>query len=193
VPDEGPGGHGIALSAGDLALRDAAAWLDLSSRPKIRASGDDRVRLLHAMTTNHVEKLKPGEGCYALFLNAQGRILCDVNLFSLEDHILLDTEPETRQQLFAHLRGEVRNGLLGISLLSRSELPTFGGCCGFLAQHAANPLLAIQMDPRGPPNMNTQAALSDRAETDRVPLHRVLAIVDRELLRAGVAYPIWLV
>ena len=91
------------MSAGYLALRERAAWLDLSSRGKIRATGDDRVRLLHAMTTNHIEQLKPSEGCYAFFLNAQGRILGDVNLFCFEDYILLDTEPEMLQPLFAHI------------------------------------------------------------------------------------------
>src|ERR1700676_1659168 len=91
------------MSAGYWALRERAAWLDLSSRGKIRATGDDRVRLLHAMTTNHIEQLKPGEGCYAFFLNAQGRILGDVNLFYFDDHILLDTEPEMLQPLFPHI------------------------------------------------------------------------------------------
>lgn len=90
-------------SAGYHALREHAAWLDLSSRGKIRAAGEDRSRLLHAMTTNHVQQLKPGDGCYAFFLNAQGRILGDVNLFCFEDHFLLDTEPETRHKLFEHL------------------------------------------------------------------------------------------
>jgi folate-binding protein YgfZ len=85
------------------ALRSNAAWVDLSGRGKILASGEDRARLLHAMTTNHVQQLKPGEGCYAFFLNAQGRILSDVNLFCLEDHFLLDTEPETRAKLYEHL------------------------------------------------------------------------------------------
>jgi folate-binding protein YgfZ len=88
---------------GYQALHQGAAWLDLSARGKIRVSGDDRARLLHAMTTNHVQQLKPGEGCYAFFLNAQGRILADVNLFCFEDHFLLDTEPETRHKLFEHL------------------------------------------------------------------------------------------
>ena len=92
-----------AVSAGYRALREGAAWLDLSARGKIVATGEDRARLLHAMTTNHVEQLKPGEGCYAFFLNAQGRILGDVNLFCLEDRFLLDTEPETRRKLFEHL------------------------------------------------------------------------------------------
>ena len=88
---------------GYSALRERAAWLDLSARGKIRVTGEDRARLLHAMTTNHVEQLKPGEGCYAFFLNAQGRILGDVNLLCFEDHFLLDTEPETRRKLFEHL------------------------------------------------------------------------------------------
>ncbi len=86
-----------------MALREHAAWLDLSARGKIRVTGEDRARLLHAMTTNDVEHLKPGQGCYAFFLNAQGRILGDVNVLCFEDHFLLDTEPETRQKLFEHL------------------------------------------------------------------------------------------
>jgi len=92
-----------AITEGYQALRTHAAWLDLSARGKIRVLGDDRARLLHAMTTNHVQQLKSGEGCYAFFLNAQGRILGDVNLFCFEDHFLLDTEPETRHKLFEHL------------------------------------------------------------------------------------------
>ena len=93
----------VASTEGYRALRTRAAWLDLSGRGKIRASGDDRARLLHAMSTNHVQQLKPPDGCYAFFLNAQGRILADVNLFCFEDHFLLDTEPETRHKLFEHL------------------------------------------------------------------------------------------
>jgi folate-binding protein YgfZ len=91
------------MTPGYLGLRERAAWLDLSGRGKIRASGEDRARLLHAMTSNNVEALKPGEGCYAFFLNAQGRILADVNLLCFEDHFLLDTEPETRTKIFEHL------------------------------------------------------------------------------------------
>ena len=91
------------MDAGYEALRSAAAWLDLSSRGKIIATGDDRARLLHAMTTNQVEKLQPGEGCYAFFLNPQGRILGDVNLLCRENDFLMDVEPETRESLYQHL------------------------------------------------------------------------------------------
>ena len=85
------------------ALRERAARLDLSDRGRIRATGEDRVRLLHAMTTNQIQQLKAGEGCYAFFLNAQGRILADAVVLALEDALLLDTEPETRAFVYEHL------------------------------------------------------------------------------------------
>ena len=84
-------------------LRNGAAWLDVSARGKIRVSGEDRARFLHAMTTNHIQQLKPGTGCYAFFLTAQGRILADVDVLCREDSFLLDTEPETKQKILEHL------------------------------------------------------------------------------------------
>lgn len=85
------------------ALRSDAAWMDLSARGKIRLRGEDRARLLHAMTTNQIEKLAVGESCYTFFLNAQGRILADANVLCEADSLLLDTEPETRERIFQHL------------------------------------------------------------------------------------------
>lgn len=85
------------------ALRGDAAWLDLSQRGKIRVTGEDRARLLHAMSTNHIEGLQPGDGLYAFFLNAQGRILADAFVYNLGEALLLDTEPETADKLLEHL------------------------------------------------------------------------------------------
>jgi len=85
------------------ALRSAAAWLDLSGRGKIRLTGEDRARLLHAMTTNHIQQLTPGTGCYAFFLNDKGRILSDANILCRPDHFLLDLEPEAREKTYQHL------------------------------------------------------------------------------------------
>jgi aminomethyltransferase len=91
------------MGPGYKALREAAGYLDLSTRGKIFVTGEDRVRLLHAMTTNHIQQLQPGQGCYAFFLTAQGRILADANIFVLPDRILLDVEPELREKLYQHL------------------------------------------------------------------------------------------
>lgn len=90
-------------TAGYEALMSGAALLDLSKRGRIRVTGEDRARLLHAMTTNHVEQMKPGDGIYAFFLNAQGRILADVHVLCFEDHFLLDTAPEMREAVYGHL------------------------------------------------------------------------------------------
>jgi tRNA-modifying protein YgfZ len=89
--------------SGYEALRSAAAWIDLSTRGKIRASGEDRARLLHSMCTNHVAGLEAGDGLYAFFLTSQGRILADAYVYNLDETLLLDTEPETSQKLLAHL------------------------------------------------------------------------------------------
>ena len=85
------------------ALRNGAAWLDLSARGKIKLTGDDRARLLHAMSTNHIQQLTPGAGCYAFFLNDKGRIVADANILCRPDHFLLDVEPEVREKLYQHL------------------------------------------------------------------------------------------
>lgn len=91
------------MTPGREALTTSAALLDLSDRGRIRVTGEDRARLLHAMTTNHVEQMQPGDGIYVFFLNAQGRILADAYLLCFEDHFLLDTDPETRQTIYGHL------------------------------------------------------------------------------------------
>lgn len=85
------------------ALRQSAAVYDVSGRGRIRATGEDRQRLLHAMTTNHVQEMTPGQTKYAFFLNAQGRILADVWILCTDDALILDVEPEVREKIFQHL------------------------------------------------------------------------------------------
>ena len=91
------------MTPGYESLTTGAAFIDLSRRGRIRVTGEDRTRLLHAMTTNHVQQMKPGDGIYAFFLNAQGRILADAVVLCFEDHFLLDTEPGTRRSVYEHL------------------------------------------------------------------------------------------
>jgi folate-binding protein YgfZ len=84
-------------------LRERAAWFPLPGRGKLRITGEDRARLIHAMSTHHVEGLAPGEGVYAFFLNAQGRVLADANIFALEDALLIDCEASARARLYEHI------------------------------------------------------------------------------------------
>src|SRR5215470_8952822 len=92
------------MTDGYQALRHGAAWIDLSARVRIAVRGRDRARLLHNLTSNEVKKLTPGTGCYAFLLSPQGRIHADLNLFCFADHFLIDTEPELREKVLAHIR-----------------------------------------------------------------------------------------
>jgi aminomethyltransferase len=65
--------------------------------------GEDRARLIHALSTNHVQEMTPGDQRYAFFLTAQGRILFDCHIACFEDHLLLDAEPEVRETVIKHI------------------------------------------------------------------------------------------
>lgn len=88
---------------GYTALHESAAWLDLSQRGKIRVTGEDRVRLLHAILSNDVNGLRPGQGNYHFLLDAQAHILADANLYLFADHVLLDVEPDETTRVMEHL------------------------------------------------------------------------------------------
>src|SRR3954471_9308071 len=85
------------------ALRSRAAWIHFAGRGQVRATGEDRARLLHAMSTNDINRLEPWRGLYAFFLTAQGRIIADANIYNLGESLWLETEPETREKLLSHL------------------------------------------------------------------------------------------
>jgi aminomethyltransferase len=85
------------------AFHESAALADLSSRGRIIATGEDRKRLLHALTTNQIEKLIPGEGVYAFFLNAQGRVLADAIILCRENDLLISVEPQVCGKIYAHI------------------------------------------------------------------------------------------
>lgn len=86
-----------------VAFAQGCAVVDVSDRGQISTSGEDRARLLHAMTTNHVQALTPGQGLYAFFLNAQGRIQSDVLVYCRPGELILDVEPGSRAKVYDHL------------------------------------------------------------------------------------------
>ncbi len=72
---------------------------DLSKRGRLRVRGDDAVRFLHSMTTNDIVALAVGAGCRAAMLTVKGKTLGDLVVYRVEDHLVLETEPELRQKL----------------------------------------------------------------------------------------------
>ncbi|MDE0106184.1 MAG: hypothetical protein OXJ37_19360 [Bryobacterales bacterium] len=89
------------------AFHQRAAWSDLSARGRLRATGEDRVRLLHAICSNDIEGLAPGQGAYAFFLNAQGRIQADSHIYVDHDHVVIDCEPEAAEALRQHIESYI--------------------------------------------------------------------------------------
>ena len=98
--------NNFAVTASE-AFQQRAAWGDLSARGRLRATGDDRTRLLHAICSNDIEGLAPGQGAYAFFLNAQGRIQADSHIYVDHDHVVIDCEPETSEALRQHIEGYI--------------------------------------------------------------------------------------
>ena len=74
-------------------LHESAGVLDLSFRSRVCLTGADRVRFLHGQVTNDVKKLGVGQGCYSAITTAKGKMQSDLNIFCLQDELLLDFEP----------------------------------------------------------------------------------------------------
>jgi len=89
---EAVGEYGDRLAEHE-ALRQKAGVLDLSFRGRLCLTGADRARFLHGQVTNDVNRLRPGQGCYAALVTAKGRMQSDLNIFCLAEELLLDFEP----------------------------------------------------------------------------------------------------
>ncbi len=85
------------------ALLTRAAFAPINNIGWIRVTGEDRVRWLNGMVTNSIQALKPGEGCYNFFLNAQGRIQGDCVAWMHDDQLLLQTAADRLPALIAYL------------------------------------------------------------------------------------------
>jgi folate-binding protein YgfZ len=85
------------------ALRETAGVMDLSFRSRLCLVGADRARYLHGQVTNDVKKLCVGEGCYSALTTNKGRMESDLNIFCLQDELLLDFEPGLAGKISARL------------------------------------------------------------------------------------------
>jgi tRNA-modifying protein YgfZ len=85
------------------ALRSAIGFVDLSDWSQVELHGDDRAKFLHNVSTNDIKGLAPGAGCEAFLLNAQGKILFHVLVFSGPDSLVLFSVPGDNERLVAHL------------------------------------------------------------------------------------------
>ncbi len=85
------------------AVRNSVGIADVSYRSRHQLTGDDRAKFLHRIISNDVENLSAGQGTYAMLLTHRGKIIADLNIYVLEDAIIIDTAPETRENVFTEL------------------------------------------------------------------------------------------
>ena len=65
--------------------------------------GEDRVRFLHGMVTNDVEKLPVGHGCHAALLTTKGKLLGDCIVTKHPDRLSLEIDAGLLEKIRAHL------------------------------------------------------------------------------------------
>jgi folate-binding protein YgfZ len=85
------------------AARERAGLVDRPDRGRIVVSGADRASFLQGLLTNDVVAVKAGEGCYAAYLTAQGRMIADLDVYELGDVMLLVLSRDVKDAVIAKL------------------------------------------------------------------------------------------
>jgi len=122
-----------SLQAYDAA-RSRAGLVDRGDYGYIVVSGKDRASYLQGLLTNDIAALKPGQGCYAAYLTAQGRMIADLWVYELGDVILLRVLREVKPVVLAKLEqfifsedvqlGDVTDTFMALAIVG----PQAAGC-----------------------------------------------------------------
>ncbi len=85
------------------AARHGAAIISRADRAHIVVSGADRKTYLNGLLTNDTASLAAGQGVYAAYLTAQGRMIADLWIYELGDVILLALHKDAKDTVLAKL------------------------------------------------------------------------------------------
>jgi len=134
APDGGVAAHYGSWITEQRALVDGRGFVDLSHRDVIGLSGPDRLTLLHALSTQDFESLRPRLHVDALILSPQGHIehgfsaVDGIELGSTEsdapDTLLAHTEPGGGAALIAFLEG--MKFMSRVDIAERPDLAVIG-------------------------------------------------------------------
>ena len=75
------------------AARDTVGLVDRSDLGVVEVAGRDRVKFLHALLTNDIAALAPGQGCAAALLDVHGKVQVTLIALATDDRVLLLTPP----------------------------------------------------------------------------------------------------
>jgi folate-binding protein YgfZ len=86
---------GATTHAEHAAVRRRSGLIDRRDHGVIEVTGRDRATFLHALLSNDVKSLAPGQGCAATLLDVHGKVQVVLLVWVLDDRILLVTPPGT--------------------------------------------------------------------------------------------------
>src|SRR6476661_8066642 len=109
-------------------LRAGCGVFARSWRGRINVSGKDRVRWLHNMVTNNVRDLPMNRGKYNFVLNAQGRILGDMDIYNRGESLLMETDAGQVEPLITAMKRFII--MDKVELANASEALLTLGVCG---------------------------------------------------------------
>jgi folate-binding protein YgfZ len=85
------------------AAREAVAIFDTNWHTIVELTGPDRVRYLNAIVSGDVKTLGEGRGTLALLLTPQGHILAELEIYALQDKLLVLSHASVRERSIATL------------------------------------------------------------------------------------------
>jgi folate-binding protein YgfZ len=118
-PDKGAIWHFGEPNKEQKELVSGNGWADLSHRAVISISGKDRLTWLHALTTQHLEKLTPGDWQEALILDTQGHIVEQLFLVDDGSTTWIHTEAQRVEPLIEYL--EKMKFMLNVEVINESN------------------------------------------------------------------------
>ncbi len=146
-PDSGVAAHYGQPMREQRRLADEDAWVDLSHRDVFRVAGPDRLRYLHAMTTQAFEGLGPGRGVDALLLGPHGHVEHAFTGVDDGTSFLAHTEPGAAPTLIGFL--DQMRFMLDVQVCSVDDLAVVGHRDG--VELVARDTLAHLPQAYGPP------------------------------------------
>ncbi len=98
----------LPLTYGDaadeyMAARRRAVLVDRGHYGILEVAGRDRATFLHALLSNEVKALAPGQGCAATLLDVHGKVQVVLSVWVLDDRILLVVPPGTARKVLEAL------------------------------------------------------------------------------------------
>ena len=102
-PDVGVAAHYGDPFAEQRSLARAFGVVDRSNRPVVKVTGPDRLGWLHSLTTQHLERLGPGDSAQALILSPQGHVEHELTLTDDGTATWAHVEPGTAGSLLDFL------------------------------------------------------------------------------------------